>query len=63
MYLAILSIAKDISRNYRHFWRLEEGVKITPSIMACLEYIGLCDYDYLDLKEEYIDTLEQKSSF
>jgi len=62
MYLSLLSIAKDISRNYRYFWRLEEDIKITPNIMACLEYIGLCDYDYLDLKEEYIDILEHKSS-
>ncbi len=62
MYLSLLSIAKDISRNYRYFWRLEEDVKITPNIMTCLEYIGLCDYDYLDLKEEYIDILEQKPS-
>ena len=62
MYLSLLSIAKDISRNYRHFWRLEEDIQITPNIMVCLEYIGLCDYDYLDLKEEYIDILEQKSS-
>lgn len=62
MYLSLLSIAKDISRNYRHFWRLEEEIEITPNIMTCLEYIGLCDYDYLDLKEEYIEILEQKSA-
>ncbi|MGY8871431.1 MAG: HDOD domain-containing protein [Pseudomonadales bacterium] len=62
MYLSLLSIAKDISSNYRRFWRLNNPQEITPSIMACLEYIGLCDYDYLDLKEEYIDTLEQAKS-
>lgn len=59
MYLSLLCIAKDISKNYRHFWRLDNDAELSPSIMACLEYIGLCDYDYLDLKEEYIDTLDK----
>ena len=62
MYLSLLSIAKDISSNYRRFWRLDDHQKITPDIMACLEYIGLCDYDYLDLKEEFIDTLERSTN-
>ncbi len=62
MYLSLLSIAKDISSNYRRFWRLNNRQEITPSIMTCLEYIGLCDYDYLDLKEEYIDSLEQTTT-
>ena len=59
MYLSLLFIAKDISKNYRHFWRLDQSSEPTPNIMACVEYIGLCDYDYLDLKEEYIEKLEQ----
>ncbi|SIT11900.1 HDOD domain-containing protein [Neptunomonas antarctica] len=58
MYLSLLSMAKDISKGYRHFWRLDGDSTLTPEILACLEYIGLCDYDYLDLKEEFIDTLE-----
>jgi HD-like signal output (HDOD) protein len=62
MYLSLLSIAKEISSNYRRFWRLNNEQVITPSIMACLEYIGLCDYDYLDLKEEYIDRLEEAAT-
>jgi HD-like signal output (HDOD) protein len=59
MYLSLLSIAKDISKGYRHFWRLDGDNELTPEILACLEYIGLCDYDYLDLKEEFLDTLEE----
>lgn len=62
MYLSLLSIAKDISSNYRRLWRLDNHQEITPSILTCLEYIGLCDYDYLDLKEEYIDSLDRTAT-
>lgn len=60
MYLALLSLAKDISKSYRHFWRLDKDPELTPNILLCLEYIGLCDYDYFDLKEEYVKELEER---
>lgn len=58
MYLAILLLAKDISKSYRHFWRLEKDRQLTSVITQAFEYVGLCDYDYLDLKEELLTQLE-----
>lgn len=59
MYLAILMLAKDISKNYRHFWRLEKDSQLSPVITQAFEYLGLCDYDYLDLREELLTQLER----
>lgn len=61
MYLALLSIAKDISQSYRHYWRLEKTELIPKAILVSIEYIGLCDYDYMDLKEEFLAKLNNTS--
>lgn len=61
MYLALLSLAKDVSKSYRHFWRLDNSPEeLTANTLLCLEYIGLCDYDYFDMKEEFVKELEQQ---
>ncbi len=60
MHLAILSIAKDISKTYRHYWRLEKDEELNPELLTSLEYVGICDYDYLDMKEEYMSSLNEE---
>ena len=57
-YLAILMLAKDISGEYRHFWRLDSPEHFPDYLLPVLEFLDLEKMDYLDLKEKLIDELE-----
>jgi len=57
-YLAILMLAKDISAEYRHFWRLDSPEHFPEYLVPVLEFLELEKMDYLDLKEKLVDELQ-----
>ena len=57
-YLAILMLAKDISGEYRHFWRLDSPEHFPEYLVPVLEFLELEKMDYLDLKEKLVDELQ-----
>ncbi len=57
--LSLLLIAKAISGEYRQCWRLHDDSEKLIELMPVLEFSGLCDYDFLDLKEDIILQLDR----
>ena len=57
-YLAALMLAKDISSEYRYFWRLEAADHLPDYILPVIEFLEVGKMEYLDLKEKLIDELE-----
>lgn len=55
--LAVLTLAKDISGEYQHYWKVEENKFNTQCIKAALEYLHISEDDYNDLKEDAINDL------
>lgn len=51
--LALLDIAKHVSRNHRRFWRGSDGLSQGDASPAALEHIGLSQHDFADLQEDY----------
>ena len=55
--LAHLLLAKDISRSYRSFWRASDS-RETPSFLeSALNYLGLSDLEYIELKDKMLDKM------
>jgi len=57
--LCCLLLAKDISETYRHYWRINNPRTECQNLKPVLEYLGIPDVDYLDIREDYVATLEQ----
>ena len=57
-YLATLMLAKDISGEYRHFWRLTSPDHFPEYLLPVIEFLDMEKMEYLDLKEKLIDELE-----
>lgn len=60
--LSVLTLAKDISTVYRRFWRIYDSSEPVPQLSVVLEYIGLPDIEYLDLREDFISLLESREN-
>lgn len=61
-FLCLLLLARDISDEYRHFWRLsemhkEEKLELRPA----LDFLGISDFDYKDLKEDIVNKLTDET--
>ena len=54
-----LILAKDVSQNYRHYWRIENTQQKQDNLRPVLDYVGIPDTDYIDLREDLITHLDQ----
>lgn len=54
--LAILTLAQDISAEYRYYWRIRHN-DTSPRIQAALSFLAVPEYDYLSLKESLIESM------
>ncbi len=54
--LALLTLAQDISAEYRYYWRIRHSDTHTR-VAAALAFLALPEYDYLSLKETLIDAM------
>lgn len=57
--LCLLILARDISDVYRHFWRIPEQGSSSINITPALNFLGVSDFDYLDIKEDILHSLNQ----
>lgn len=55
--LCLLLLSRDISDAYRHFWRIPEASNPLLHLKPVLTFLGISDYDYLDLKEDIVNEL------
>lgn len=54
--LALLTLAQDISAEFRYYWRILPNDQ-QPRVKLALACLALTDYDYLNIKESLIDAL------
>lgn len=54
--LAILTLAKGISNEYRNYWNASDEDQ-SNSIEASLNYLKICDTEYSELKEDIMDDM------
>ncbi|WP_315981338.1 hypothetical protein [Aliamphritea spongicola] len=57
--LCTLLLAKEISAAYRMYWRLNDTEETLFELKPVLAFLGLCDLDFLDLKEEIMPLLDE----
>lgn len=57
--LCYLLLAKGISETYRHYWRVTSARRESRELQPILEYIGLPELDYLNIRDDYLAALEQ----
>lgn len=55
--LCLLLLAKDVSEAYRHYWRLPNQQEPLIDLKPVLEFLGISDFEYMDLKEDLVATL------
>ncbi|WP_290704332.1 HDOD domain-containing protein [Amphritea sp.] len=61
MLFCLVFIAKAISDRYRRFWRLDSPRNENYELKGVLEYLGLPEMDYLDIRDDYLAELEQQT--
>lgn len=59
-YLAILMLAKDISSEYRYFWRLSSAEHFPDYLLPLLEFLDISKMEYLDIKEKLIEDIQDQ---
>lgn len=59
-YLAILMLAKDISSEYRYFWRLNSAEHFPEYLIPIIEFLEISKHDYLDLKDKIIENIQDQ---
>lgn len=57
--LCILVLAKDVSSRYRRFWRIYDSNESPPEILKVLSYLGIPDIEYMDIREDLLNKLEE----
>jgi HD-like signal output (HDOD) protein len=55
--LAILTLAKNISNNYRHYWNIQEDEFQLKSINAALDYLDIHKHEFEEYKEDIVENL------
>jgi len=55
--LCLLLLARDISDAYRHFWRIPDPSTPLINLIPVLNFLGISDFDYADLKEDIVNEL------
>lgn len=61
-YLAILMLAKDISSEYRSFWRVTCEEQVAEHLHPILEFLEISNTDYQEMKTKLIDQIQDKQS-
>ncbi|MFW1678424.1 HDOD domain-containing protein [Pontibacter sp. JAM-7] len=56
--LSCLTLARDISDVYRRYWRMTDRETQLHELKSALEFLGLNDLDYMDLREDCSTWLE-----
>lgn len=59
MLFCLVFLAKTISDRYRRFWRMDSPRAENYQLKGVLEYLGLPDMDYLDIRDDYLAELEK----
>ncbi|WP_420599112.1 HDOD domain-containing protein [Neptuniibacter sp.] len=62
LYLCLLLLARDISDEYRHFWRIPDNQENLLDLKPVLGFLGISDYEYNDLKEDIVSKLTNQHS-
>lgn len=57
--LCSLLMAKDISSIYRRFWRVGDEVQEQCKLEPVLAFVGISETDYQDMRETFLEGLEQ----
>ncbi|WP_421864602.1 HDOD domain-containing protein [Motiliproteus sp.] len=57
----LIMLAKNISERYRRYWRLGSSSPDISELLPTLEYLGLSDLDYIDLRDHCLDQLEHQA--
>lgn len=58
--LAIVSLAKNISNEYRHYWNTDECTNSEEILAASLEYLEICRTEFSEIREDHVDDLMQE---
>ena len=59
MLCCLLLLAKDISRRYRHYWRIDQSPERNEDLSYVLEYLAIPDLEYWDIRDDLLLELEQ----
>lgn len=54
--LAVLSLAQDISAEYRYYWRIQPN-DLATGVAAALAFLGVPEHEYLGYREDLIENL------
>lgn len=57
--IVILALAKDISRVHRRFWRIYDTADSLPGLSGILDYLGVPEIEYLDLRDDFLGSMVQ----
>ncbi len=55
--LAIVSLAKNISNEYRLYWNTEACEHDEDILAAALDYLNICQTEFIELKEDHVEDL------
>ncbi|GAA0789423.1 HDOD domain-containing protein [Marinobacterium sediminicola] len=55
--LSVLTLAQDISAEYRYYWRIQAN-DTNSRVQAALRFLAISEYDYLSVRESLIDTMQ-----
>jgi len=58
--LAIVSMAKNISNEYRHYWNTEQCENSDEILGTALGYLDVCGTEFSDLKEDHVEDLMEE---
>lgn len=58
--LSNLLLAKEISKTYRKFWRINDTHPLCFELKPVLTYLGISDIDYTDIRDNVMDDLEAR---
>lgn len=57
--LCMLWMAKDISNAYRYYWRIDDTETGFQHLHNILQYVGIPDVDYMDIRDDHLDEMNQ----
>lgn len=59
-YLAILILAKDISSEYRHFWRINQEEHTAEHLLPIFEFLEITQHEYQEIKTKLIEQIQDQ---
>ena len=58
--LCNLLLAKEISKVYRKYWRINDNHPLCFELRPVLDYLGISEVDYTDIRDDLMDDLESR---